>query len=226
MDISPSPPRQANQEQDRRLSPPAPEPPKLTENNSTATSTAGVTKRVSNLPIRQQLSAARSILNRSPSTVHPSPPTNSEKLDQQHPSQTPPRSQSFFHPPWSLNSATVAPAQDVAGRTPLPPSRPLPRFGLPISPKKIVKAINNTFDRRSSPVHPAPSPQPPGSPEITPHSPPAAGPASGVTGSSGAPSSVEGTPPIRAISEEEWKAMTHSQQKRWSQRTKKQHINK
>ena len=48
--------------------------------------------------------------------------------------------------------------------------RPLPRFGLSISPKKIVKAINNTFDRRSSPVHPAPSPQPP-------HSPPAAGPA-------------------------------------------------
>ena len=73
--------------------------------------------------------------------------------------------------------ATVAPAQDVAGRTPLPPSRPLPRFGLPISPKKIVKAINNTFDRRSSPVHPAPSPQPPVPPEVNPHSPPAAGPA-------------------------------------------------
>ena len=121
-------------------------------------------KRTTKLPIRQQSSTARSILSRSPSTVHPSPPTNSEKLDRQHPGQTPPRARSFFHSTWSPNSATVAPAQDVAARTPLPPSRPLPRVGLPISPKKITKAINSTFDRRSSPVHPAPSPQPPRSP--------------------------------------------------------------
>ena len=176
----------------------------MAENNSTATSTAGVTKRVSNLPIRQQLSAARSILSRSPSTVHPSPPTNSEKLDRQHPGQTSPRSRSFFHSPRSPNSATVAPAQDVAGRTPLPPSRPLPRFGLPISPKKIAKAINSTFDRRSSPVHPAPATPIRSDTEAQP-------PVSEVPGSGGAEEEGRNRPPRP----DNWETMSKNQKKHW-----------
>ena len=166
--------------------------------------------RASNLPIQQQLSAARSILSRSPSTVHPSPPTNSEKLDRQHPGQKPPRSRAFFHSPWAPNSATVAPAQDVTGRTPLPPSRSLPRLGLPISPRKITKAINSTFDRRSSPVHPAPATPTRSDTEAQP-------PVSEVPGSGGAEEEGRNRPPRP----DSWETMSKNQKKHWKHRSGK-----
>ena len=109
MDISPSPPRQDNQEQDRGPSPPSPKPLNSVENKGTATLATEMIKRAINLPTtRQQPPIARSILSWNPSTVHPSPPTSSEKLDRQHSGQTPSFSRSFFHSPWSPDSAAVA----------------------------------------------------------------------------------------------------------------------
>ena len=139
MEISPSPSRQDNQEQDRGPSPPLPKPQNSVENKGATALLTRMIKREINLPTRKHLSIARSVLGRGSFTVHPSPPP--PRVQKRHPGQTPPFSRSYFHSPWSINSAAVAPAQGVAVHTPLPNSRPLPRLGLPIPPKKIPTAI-------------------------------------------------------------------------------------
>ena len=113
------------------------------------------------------------------------------------------------------NTTPGIPQPCIKHSTKLTPGSDEPRTSTP-----KPHAINNTFDRRSSPVHPAPSPQPPVPPEVNPHSPPAAGPA--------APDATRGTPTQLMAPElpsssdpprpDNWKGMTRRQRKHHKQR--------
>ena len=85
------------------------------------------------------------------------------------------------------------------------PRNPGPRnpdSGMPVNPKSLAR--NNLDELRTITL------------KSTPHSPPAAGPASGATGPPGTPSLAEGIPPNYTFTDEEWKAMSSYQRRRWN----------